>query len=823
MECEITKMIRVYGIVQGVGFRPTVSRHAMARGIRGSVSNKGPYVEIFAQGRQQDVDGFIGDIENRPPKRAAILKLLVEPVEEPEEFTQFDIIESEKTKGEIFVSPDIAICDECKEEMFDPKNRRYLHPFINCTCCGPRLTILDSLPYDRERTSMKEFPMCPSCADEYHNPDTRRYDAQPVCCNDCGPEVYLIGREERGREAITYTRKTIASGGIVAIKGIGGFHLCCDATSEEAVQRLRKLKRRPVKPFAVMTQDLETVKEVCQVSEEQEKILTGHQKPILLLDKLTEMSCGQKTDAKLIKYGKNIGKDQGRSEAECGKSAELCESIAPGNPKVGVMLPYAPVQLLLFHYDDGIEMPKLLVMTSGNTSGAPICRDDHEAVEELSYLCDCILSHDRKIRIRADDSVMDFYKGEPYMIRRSRGYAPLPFMVSTPWKGQVIAAGGELKNTFCIGVDNRFYPSPYVGDLEDLRTVKALKETIGRLETLLEVQPEVVVCDLHPKYNSTVVAEELGLPVLKVQHHYAHILSCMAENDCEEKVIGVSFDGTGYGTDGTIWGGEILMADHQGFTRIGSIEPFVQVGGDVSAKEGWRIAVSLIWQNTGNMEKTLDTVQKLGLCTEQEAKVLVTMAQRKLNAVTSTSAGRLFDGVSAILGIRRASTFEGEASTALEFAAEAWRAQEIQKKNVDIRVKSLKMWMTEKKDIPENPGTSASSTEERKFVLNTGDIVAHLVQEKLAGEDSGKLAYEFHRALAEQILAACEAAEQETGIKKVALSGGVFQNRLLLELVDDGLAERGFEVLKHSLIPPNDGGIALGQAAYGMAYVNRRK
>lgn len=799
MECEITKMIRVYGIVQGVGFRPTVSRHAMARGIRGSVSNKGPYVEIFAQGRQQDVDGFIGDIENRPPKRAAILKLLVEPVEEPEEFTQFDIIESEKTKGEIFVSPDIAICDECKEEMFDPKNRRYLHPFINCTCCGPRLTILDSLPYDRERTSMKEFPMCPSCADEYHNPDTRRYDAQPVCCNDCGPEVYLIGREERGREAITYTRKTIASGGIVAIKGIGGFHLCCNATSAEAVQRLRKLKRRPVKPFAVMAQDLETVKEVCQVSEEQEKILTGHQKPILLLDKLINQPNKQETEGK------------------------LCESIAPGNPKVGVMLPYAPVQLLLFHYDDGIEMPKLLVMTSGNTSGAPICRDDHEAVEELSYLCDCILSHDRKIRIRADDSVMDFYKGEPYMIRRSRGYAPLPFMVSTPWKGQVIAAGGELKNTFCIGVDNRFYPSPYVGDLEDLRTVKALKETIGRLETLLEVQPEVVVCDLHPKYNSTVVAQELGLPVLKVQHHYAHILSCMAENDCEEKVIGVSFDGTGYGTDGTIWGGEILIADHQGFTRLGSIQPFVQVGGDVSAKEGWRIAVSLIWQNTGDLEKTLDTVQKLGLCTEQEAKVLVTMAQRKLNAVTSTSAGRLFDGVSAILGIRRASTFEGEASTALEFAAEAWRAQEIQKKNVDIRVKSLKMWMTEKKDIPENPGTSASSTEERKFVLNTGDIVAHLVQEKLAGEDSGKLAYEFHRALAEQILAACEAAEQETGIKKVALSGGVFQNRLLLELVDDGLAERGFEVLKHSLIPPNDGGIALGQAAYGMAYVNRRK
>ena len=791
MEREITKMIRVYGIVQGVGFRPTVSRHAMARGIRGSVSNKGPYVEIFAQGKEGDVDGFISDIEEKPPKRAAILKLLVEPVEDAPEFGQFDIIESEKTKGEIFVSPDIAICDECKEEMFDPKNRRYLHPFINCTCCGPRLTILDSLPYDRERTSMKEFPMCPSCADEYNDPDTRRYDAQPVCCNDCGPEVYLIGKKERGREAITETRRVIASGGIAAIKGIGGFHLCCDATSQEAVERLRKLKRRPMKPFAVMAQDLETVKAICEVSEEQEKILTGHQKPILLLDKI------EKVDGK--GYNKHPG---------------LCESIAPGNPKVGVMLPYAPVQFLLFHYDDGIEMPELLVMTSGNTSGAPICRDDEEAVEELSHLCDCILSHDRKIRIRADDSVMDFYKGKPYMIRRSRGYAPLPFMVSTPWSGQVIAAGGELKNTFCIGVDNRFYPSPYVGDLEDLRTVKALKETMGRLETLLEVQPEVVVCDLHPKYNSAVVAEEIGLPVLKVQHHYAHILSCMSENDCEEKVIGVSFDGTGYGTDGTIWGGEILLADYQGFTRLGSIRPFIQVGGDISAKEGWRIAVSLIWQNTGNLAETLFAVQKLGLCTEQECRVLVTMAQRKINAVTSTSAGRLFDGVSAILGIRKASTFEGEASMALEFAAEEWRKSPQRNPETDNLA------------APGNLADLAKNSEDapedlRKFILNTGEIVRHLTESRLAGEDPRKLAYEFHAELAEQIIAACEEAKRQTGIRKAALSGGVFQNRLLLELVDEGLQKKGFQVLKHSLIPPNDGGIALGQAAYGMAYLNR--
>ena len=639
---------------------------------------------------------------------------------------------------------------------------------------------------------MKEFPMCPSCADEYNDPDTRRYDAQPVCCNDCGPEVYLIGRKERGREAITETRRVIASGGIAAIKGIGGFHLCCDATSQEAVERLRKLKRRPMKPFAVMAADLEAVKEVCQVSEEQEKILTGHQKPILLLDK--------------IKTGEGY---------RDGKGPGLCESIAPGNPKVGVMLPYAPVQLLLFHYDDGIEMPELLVMTSGNTSGAPICRDDEEAVEELSHLCDCILSHDRKIRIRADDSVMDFYKGKPYMIRRSRGYAPLPFMVSTPWSGQVIAAGGELKNTFCIGVDNRFYPSPYVGDLEDLRTVKALKETMGRLETLLEVQPEIVVCDLHPKYNSTVAAEEMGLSVLKVQHHYAHILSCMAENDCEEKVIGVSFDGTGYGTDGTIWGGEILLADYQGFTRFGSIHPFVQVGGDISAKEGWRIAVSLIWQNTGSLQETLSTVQKLGLCTEQECKVLVTMAQRKINAVTSTSAGRLFDGVSAILGIRKASTFEGEASTALEFAAEEWRRgleHELVIENAESEIRLVELTENDAVNSEADPG---------KIILNTCELVRHLTEARLAGEAPEKLAYEFHAELAAQIIAACEEAKRQTGIRKAALSGGVFQNRLLLELVDEGLQKKGFQVLKHSLIPPNDGGIALGQAAYGMAYLNR--
>ncbi|MEQ2578735.1 carbamoyltransferase HypF [Hominiventricola aquisgranensis] len=769
---ELTWRIRVYGIVQGVGFRPTVSRHATSNGICGTVCNKGPYVEIYAQGQKKQMEGFLKALEVQPPKRAAILKINTEDVtaETDMHFETFDIIESEKTKGEIFVSPDIAICEECKEEMYDPKDRRYLHPFINCTCCGPRLTILDALPYDRERTSMKEFPMCPDCAEEYEDETTRRYDAQPVCCNKCGPEVYLIGRSERGRDAITYTRQMISEGKIVAIKGIGGFHLCCDATNEEAVQRLRMLKRRPAKPFAVMAKDESVVKRECVMTPEQEMILTGHQKPILLLDK----------------------ENDGR----------LAPSIAPGNPKVGVMLPYAPVQLLIFQYDDGIKMPDILVMTSGNTSGAPICREDTEAVAELSHLCDAMLSHNRKIRIRADDTVMDFYKNEPYMIRRSRGYAPLPFMMSTDWKGKVLAVGGELKNTFCIGVDSRFYPSPYVGDLEDLRTVKALQETIQRFQTLLEVHPQVVVCDLHPKYNSTVVAEELGYPIVKVQHHYAHILSCMVENDCQEPVIGVAFDGTGYGTDGTIWGGEILLADYEDFTRFGNITPFLQIGGDISAKEGWRIAVSMIYGYTKDRELAGEIMKKLDLCSEKESKVQFAMADRKLNTVLSTSVGRLFDAVSAILGIRHKSSFEGEASMALEFAAEAYEQkdhEQKQNKKIDPLVYE----------------------EDGHVILNTQLLVQRIVEAKLQGADSGRLAYWFHEILAEQITAVCVEARNVSGRQKAVLSGGVFQNRLLLRLTEERLTEEGFEVLRHRMVPPNDGGIAVGQAAYGMAQLFR--
>ena len=784
---------RVYGIVQGVGFRPFVSRIADAHQLKGSVCNKGPYVEIDAQGAPEKIQDFLYELEHRPPERAVILKLEVE--EAPElrgVYARFDIVESAKEQGEIFVSPDIAICPTCKKEMYDRNNRRYLHPFINCTACGPRMTILDGMPYDRERTSMKNFPMCPTCAYEYTHPETRRYDAQPVCCNDCGPQVYLLrtdgtqtlpaeiekmGPEEKDLPAIRRTQQRIRDGGIVAIKGIGGFHLCCDATNEQAVQRLRALKHRPVKPFAVMMKDLDAVRRECEVTPLQEEILDGHQKPILLLEK------------------------KGYYSEAPAEECRLAPSIAPGNPKVGVMLPYAPVQLLLFDSGDGLAVPDCLVMTSGNISGAPICRDDEDALRELSRMCDGILSHNRLIRLRADDTVMDTFRGEPYMIRRSRGYAPLPFMMPWECRGTVLGIGGELKNTFCIAKHRLFYPSPYVGDMEDLRTVRALEESVTRMEHLLEAEPEIVACDLHPKYNTSAVAKNLGLPVLEIQHHYAHILSCMAENETSDPVIGVSFDGTGYGTDGTIWGGEFLRADYNGFDRIGSVEPFLQVGGDASAREGWRIAVSILYRHTRDREKTKRMASALQLCDAQNLQAQFLLSDRNINTVVSTSAGRLFDAVSAILGIRRTSTFEGEASTALQFAAQNGR---------------IRRGQTNASDRP-------LREENGRFVLPTEELVWELAQRKLRGEDSEQLALEFHEALAAGIIWGCERAREETGLSAAALSGGVFQNTLLLEFCLTGLEERGFRVYRHHMIPPNDGGIALGQAAAAMWVLNRKK
>ncbi len=776
--------IKIYGIVQGVGFRPFVKREADRLGIRGTVQNKGSYVEIRAYGSEEKIRLFIDELNSGAPERAVVIRTGITLNEEDSgkpgnsDLIDFSIIESEHRGGKKFIPPDLGICRECAAELFDPGNRRYLHPFINCTQCGPRFTILKKLPYDRERTSMASFPMCKDCNKEYYDKESRRFDAQPVCCNSCGPSLYIIGKDLKGKDAVSEVRQVILSGGIAALKGIGGFHLCCNALDEAAVRRLRERKKRVSKPFAVMLRDMDTIRRECRVGPVAEKLLTGYQKPIVL-----------------------IGKSG---------SGKIPEAVAPRNPKLGVMLPYAPVQLLLFSMDDGIkDFPDSLIMTSGNVSDAAICISDEEAERELDGIADIFLSNNREILTRADDSVMDIFEGRPYMIRRSRGFAPLPLLIpegsdpgdaSDPRSGiSSLALGGELKNSFCISAANMLYPSAYIGDLTDRRSVEALKSGIVRMEELLEAEPEVFISDLHPGYNSSKLAEKLAKerdkPLIKLQHHYAHILSVMAENSFEDPVIGAAFDGTGYGSDGSIWGGEIIKADRQGFSRLSHIKPFKMPGGDAAAKEGWRVALSMIHDHYPGKE--IEISEKLGLCRKEEAEAVCSAIDANVGVVMSTSAGRLFDAVSAVLGICRSSSYEGEAASLLQFAAEGYA----ERKGIDI---------AEIMSTNRNSPVQGSQSE----IMSTDRALGMIVEKALEGVDSSELAFLFHRIFAGQVVSEVREQAEKNSIETTALSGGCFQNLLFLKMVKEGLEKSGLKVLIHSLIPPNDGGISVGQCYF---------
>ncbi len=845
-------LIKIYGIVQGVGFRPFIAR--LFAGCCGSVKNCGSYVTVLLcydektnMLRRRDkescknvkenrkctgescnsikvstdrADELSGCIREQAPERAEIVDVQIENISESEfekllsldipekgeEGKDFFIARSPEKKPAnepVFIPPDLAICDDCARELYDPSNRRYLHPFINCTQCGPRLTIIDSLPYDRPRTSMHKFPMCPSCEKEYTTPSDRRYDAQPVCCNYCGPRVSFLSKTKNqdfcDGDAITQTRAALINGKIIAVKGIGGFHLYCDATNEKAVEELRKRKGRPAKPFAVMAHDMATVGAVCEIEyEEQEDLLTGHRKPIVLLKKRTSDVLKAATEKEDDSFELD---DEPKSQTS--NQPGIAYSVAPGNPSLGVMLPYAPLQLLLFSYPDGLDekMPQVLVATSANRSGGVICRTEEEVEKTLGNVCDGILSHDREILTRADDSVVDFSEGKPYMIRRSRGYAPLPVTVEQSFFKQinspddcadVLAFGGELKNTFCIGKGRLLYPSSYIGDLSDVNSDRALEETVDRFLRMLDADPSVVVCDMHPRYRSRACAEAYvknnpGMKLIEVQHHYAHVLSVMAENHFYKQVIGVAYDGTGYGDDGTIWGGEIFLCDLNGYQRKWHISPFIFSGGDVAAREGFRVALSMLFDKYENTQDICDIIDSLGLCDVKYVKPLKVMHDRMMNSVMSTSCGRLFDAVSAVLGICRSQSFEGEASMGLQFAAERYLERK------------------------KSQGEDASPE-----IHSTAELFYRIVDEKLGGKDSEELAYFFHKELARITVDEAVRIREESGCDTVALSGGCFQNTLLLALTKAGLEEKGFTVLTAHEVPPNDGGISLGQCLKGM-------
>jgi hydrogenase maturation protein HypF len=754
MQDSKTLLVCVYGVVQGVGFRPFVRNLAVRQKVCGSVCNRGSYVEIIVQGGERQLAAFLHLLKETAPSRAMINHIEAAEISQ-EKICGFTIIKSVVMPGEVFISPDIAICDDCRRELFDPADRRYLHPFINCTNCGPRATIIDDMPYDRPNTSMAKFEMCSECKDEYVSPQNRRYHAQPVCCNHCGPHLYTIPKT--AGDPLTAIRKIIMDGGIAAIKGIGGFHLCCDAHNPDAINRLRQLKNRPFKPFAVMLRDMETAYKECEISPFEAALLQGFEKPIVLLSRK--------------------------------KGSELCKEIAPQNPKLGVMLPYAPVQLLLFMLPDGIDFTDSLIMTSGNASGAPICINDEQAETQLASICDIILSNDRQIKLRADDSVTSVYKNKIYMLRLSRGYSPLPFKMNIPASQKpILAIGGELKNSFCLAKGGLIYASPFIGDLTDIRCINALDESRAHMQRLLQINPQIVVCDMHPGYNSVNYAKELGLPVLQVQHHFAHIASCLAENNITDEVIGVAFDGTGYGTDGTLWGGEFLKVSFKGFERLGSLEAFNLCGGDAAAAEGYRPAVALLLQHYKT--DALKTALNLNLCSEEQFTATQIMINNKFNCIKTTSAGRLFDAVSALLSIKAASSFEGESAMALEFAAQHCSSEEL---DFDDEIQ-----------------------ESLPFVLKTDRIIRYIADNRIAGVSKRILAFQFHEALSRMITAGCKKSREITGIERVALSGGVFQNLLLLSLCEQKLIQNGFEVILHAKVPSNDGGIALGQAAVQM-------
>ncbi|MCR5664575.1 MAG: carbamoyltransferase HypF [Oscillospiraceae bacterium] len=738
--------IKIRGIVQGVGFRPFIHKMVTEYRLAGTIKNTSSGVELELEGERPELERFAAELPRRAPKLAVIESVEAVYGEEPVGYRGFEILGS-KTEAlrNTLISPDIGICEDCRRELLDPRDRRFRYPFINCTNCGPRFTIIKDLPYDRARTSMSAFPMCPDCDREYHDITNRRYHAQPDCCPVCGPRVFLLdaqGRELPG-DALENARAALKAGKIVAVKGLGGMHLACRCDDAALVGELRRRKQRDEKPFALMARDAEAAKKLCFVSEEEAAVLESFRKPIVLLKK------------------RRPGPDH------------LSE-----NGYLGVMLPYTPLHVLLFGED-----LELLVMTSANLSDTPILTDNGEALEKLQGVADLFLLHDREIQTRCDDSLCWVLGGEPYFARRSRGYVPFPVKLNRELR-PILACGAEQKASFSLSRGDYVFSAQHIGDLKNAETCAHYAAQIRHFERLFDIRPELLVCDRHPDYLSTEYAERRGaaegLPVLQVQHHHAHMAACMADNGLDGPVIGLVWDGVGYGDDGSAWGGECLIGDFRRFERFGSIRPIPLIGGDRAVKELDRVAFALLY------ESGCETPQG-----ERES-VFRRMLDAGLGCPESSGMGRLFDGAAAILGVKTLASYEGQGAVLLEAAACETDAE-----------------------LP-----YALAGEPLRF--DWRPTVRALAEGRRAGVSTAELAGRFHNTLVSAAVRTCLAAREKTGINDVTLSGGTFQNMILMNRLPAALEREGFRVWRHRRVSTNDEGLSLGQLVIAQAILEER-
>jgi hydrogenase maturation protein HypF len=745
----------VQGVVQGVGFRPFVYTTAAALGLSGSVRNDTSGAVVEVEGDPTDLDHFLVRLRERPPPLAVVESIEVQDLP-PKGGTGFTIAGTSRAAGgRTLASPDVAMCADCAAELRDPSNRRYRHPFVNCTNCGPRFTIIASLPYDRAATTMASFPMCAPCAREYADPADRRFHAQPVSCPNCGPRLRYRDRAgglTDGDDALPRARRLLRDGGILAVKGIGGYHLACDAGAEQAVAELRRRKRRGDKPFAVMVPDLATARAITHVDDASARLLTGPQRPIVLMSRR--------------------------------RGARIADAVAPRNPDLGVLTAYAPVHTLLFGLPGDPAGPPVLVMTSGNLASEPICFTDDDAVERLSQLADGWLLHDREILVPCDDSVVRVVNGYELPIRRSRGYAPLPIAlpVSVP---PTMAVGADLKNTMAVADGKYAWLSQHIGDMDDLATLSAFDAAQRQLRALTSVEPEVLVADAHPLYRSTAWAHRnaAGQPVRTVQHHHAHIAAVMAEHglDGSQQVLGFAFDGTGYGSDEAVWGGEVLLANYKGFQRLAHLSYVPLAGGDISVLRPYRMALAHLWSAGIPWDEDLAPV---AACPADEQRVLRHQLETGLGCVPTSSMGRLFDAVAALIGVRQVVAYEAQAAIELEGLS----------RGVD-------------------DGGRSYAFDVHDGVIDAIPLLHAVVRDQRAGVPAGLIGARFHHAVADLIVDL--AGRERDATPTVALSGGVFQNALLLQLTLKGLHDRGIHVITHRAVPPNDGGVALGQLMVG--------